>query len=357
MKARTRSLAISASVIGLAGLAGWRMAQPGRPSEVPDTQRTKAQTAQVAPPQLPAPKVEPLPPAKPAEDQAPGKPAGPLARFMQNLDLLKLNTAQLQTYLTQNQRNAESLLAAYRLSGDLALLREAAAKFPEDAAVQLEVAFRSGDQAERRRAIDAVRRSDPENALGDYLSALDHFRAGNTEQAFADLASGAAKRRMDDFSLQAQQAAEEAYMAAGFSPLEAKAAAMTSLQRQQIKPLQDLSKQVSALYKAYSASGDTASADSLRQMGRALGTQIQESAPYFIDELVGLSIEKQYLHPTTDAARLAEMKQRTDRIREIATSQAFLAMDGPEAMAFFDRLKIYGEENAYRWLLTRHGTP
>lgn len=356
MKART--LFITVGVIGLAAFAGWRVAQPSAyaPGKA-ETPRTVAQKVRVAPPQLPAPPVEAPPPVKPAENPAPGKPEGPLARFMQNLDLLKLNVGQLQGYLTENQRNAESLLAAYRLSGDLALLREAAAKFPHDPAVQLEVAFRSGDPVERRNAIDALRRSDPENALGDYLSALDHFRAGNTEQAYADLVTGAAKGRMDDFSLQAQQAAEEAYMAAGFSPLEAKAAAMTSLQRQQIQPLQDLSRQVASLYKAYTASGDTASADSLRQMGRALGTQIQESAPYFIDELVGMSIEKQYLNPTTDAARLAEMKQRTDRIREIAGSQAFLSMKGPEAVAFFDRMKIYGEENAYQWLLTRHGTP
>jgi hypothetical protein len=119
--------------------------------------------------------------------------------------------------------------------------------------------------------------------------------------------------------------------------------------------MRDLSKQLVAFQNAYTQTGDTSSADSLRQMGLALGTQMQQNAAFFIDELVGMSIEKQYLSPTTDADRLAEMQRRSAHLRQLAGSQAFMQMDGSEAIAFFDRMKLYGEEEAYRWLNARHG--
>lgn len=363
MTATTKMLLITAaSATLLTGWLGWRLAQPVTRPEVKEQPRTHAGGRRIEPPKLPAPQVSPPPPMKANTSSPVAKPEGPLARFFEQPDrLLKLTPAQLQSYLAANKRNAESLLAAMRLTGDMAFLREAARNFPNDTAVQLELAFRSGDPSdpsERRRALDALKQSDPDNALSDYLSALEHLRAGDQTSAFSDLSEASAKGTLDDYALTALQSAEEAYLAAGFTPVEAKAAAMMGLQRRQVEPLRELSKQLAALQKAYTAAGDLASAEAIRQMGHALGQQAQSGAAYFIDELVGMNIERQFLDPASAAARQQELKQRTDYIRSLVGSPQWEALmrqgSAAELTLFLDRQKLYGEEAAIRWLLERH---
>jgi hypothetical protein len=277
--------------------------------------------------------------------------------FKDNGKRLKLSATQLKAYLSKNGRNAESLLAAMRLTGDIAFLREAAQRFPNDAAVQTEVALRSGVAAERRRAIDAMKALDPENALGDHLSALDHFRNGHIEEAYGDLITAAGKTRFDDHALQAQQSAEEAYLTAGFSPVQAKAAAMIGLQRRQIEPMRELSKQLTNLQQGYTAANDAGSAESVRQMGEALGRQMQSSASYLIDELVGINIENQFLPVSDGGVRQKELQQRVGAIRTLGSSPQWKALmegnDTAEITLYLDRLKLYGEAAAIQWLMQR----
>jgi hypothetical protein len=346
-----------ASLCLLCGFLGWRMAATApHPLVIP--RQTQASATQVKRPALPAPKIALPVETKSASTAAPGKPEGPLAQlFKDNGKLLKLSAEQLTGYLAQNQRSAESLLAAMRLTGDISYLREAAQKFPNDTAVQTEMALRSGDAGERRRAIDAMRQTDPDNALGHHLSALDHLRQGHVDEAYTDLIAAAGKSRFDDYALQAQQSAEEAYLAAGYSPVEAKAAAMLGLQRRQIEPMRALSKQLTELNRGYSAAGDPASADSVRQMGQALGQQMQSHASYLIDELVGITIERQFL-PKDDTIRQQELQQRVDAIRKLSSSPHWTALlegsNAAEISLYLDRLKLYGEAATIQWLIQRH---
>lgn len=171
-----RSIVIIVILSIVTSIAGWWLAQPVAPSDVRDVPRTTAQKVRLSPPRSPAPRVDALPPAKPDTAKVPAKPEGPLARlFADREKAFKLTATQLQGYLSANKRNAESLLAALRLTGDLQFLQEAARNLPQDASVQLELALRSGDSGERLRALEAMRQADPENALADYLSAVEHL--------------------------------------------------------------------------------------------------------------------------------------------------------------------------------------
>ena len=334
---------------------GWRL---GQSREIQPPPQTSAIPTKVKSPAMPTPKVPPLPQASETPTSAPGVAEGPLSQlFKDNGKLLKLSPAQLTSYLSKHRRSAESLLAAMRLTGDIAFLREAAQRYPNDPMVQTEVALRSGVAAERRRAIDAMKVLDPENALANHLSALDHFRSGHIEEAYGDLIAAAGKIRFDDHALEAQQSAEEAYLAAGFSPVQAKAAAMLGLQRRQIEPMRDLSRQLANLLQGYTAANDDDSAESLRQMGEALGRQMQSSANYMIDELVGMTIERQFLPPSRSAERQKELQQRQDAIRALGSSPQWQAlMEGgniTEITLYIDRLKLYGEAAAIQWLMQR----
>lgn len=288
----------------------------------------------------------------------PEKPTdGLFARLLK--EDVKLTPAQLAKYLSENQGNAEAKLAFFRMTGTTNRLFQTANQFPDDPQVQLQLALSSGDPTERRRSVDALRKNDPDNALGDYLSALDHFRAGRTEAALNDLAA-ADKTALDDYAYSAIQTSEEAYMAAGYSVAEAKAAAMLGLTRQQITPLRELSKQMSELQNRYLQMGDRTSAQTVAAMGLNLGRQTQDSN-FLVDELVGISIEKQFLGLLDPAAHQAhqarqdELDARRQYLQHMAGSQAWEKMDGAEAVAFFDRQKLYGELEALRWLRQRHG--
>ena len=91
----------------------------------------------------------------------------------------KLTTGQVEPYLKANGRNAASLLASFRTTGDAALLAEAMQKFPNDPQVAFEAAFKKeGSPEARLQWLEAFKKSDPENSLPHYLSALDYFKAG-----------------------------------------------------------------------------------------------------------------------------------------------------------------------------------
>ena len=96
---------------------------------------------------------------------------------------VKLTSAQTETYLQENGRTAASLLAAFRCSGDVSFLEEAKQSFPNDPQVAFEAAFRTNIPPEERHRVETLERSDPDNPLPNYISAVDHFRYGQTDLA------------------------------------------------------------------------------------------------------------------------------------------------------------------------------
>lgn len=133
-------------------------------------------------------------------------------------DRMKRAAETLDRHLAQQQRSAQSLLAAYRISGDIALLREAAGRFPDEPSVQLEMVMKGDSPAERRKALDALRAAGPENALADCFSALQHLKGDDLESAFKDLTAAAGKPGWNSYDDSKIHGAEVAYLAAGFSP-------------------------------------------------------------------------------------------------------------------------------------------
>jgi hypothetical protein len=92
-------------------------------------------------------------------------------------------------------------------------------------------------------------------------------------------------------------------------------------------------------------------------MGEALGRQMQSSASYLIDELVGIDIEKQFLSADDRGVRKQELQQRVNAIRSLTSSPQWKALmegnDTSEITLYLDRLKIYGETATMQWLMQR----
>ena len=86
------------------------------------------------------------------------------------------------------------MLAAYRTTGDQTLLAEAMQKYPNDPQVALEAASEKDASAEdHRQWLETFKQSAPDNALPNYLSALDYFKAGQTDQAVQELLAASGK--------------------------------------------------------------------------------------------------------------------------------------------------------------------
>lgn len=130
------------------------------------------------------------------------------ARFPWGVDRPKLTAEQVEAYLRENHRDAASLLAAARASGDKTYLREAMEKYPNDPRVAFDAYFLAGPRdsdklasAESRNWLDAFKQSDPDNALPNYLAAGDDFRAGQTALALQELQAASGKSAFQDYLL------------------------------------------------------------------------------------------------------------------------------------------------------------
>src|SRR6185437_16264035 len=92
---------------------------------------------------------------------------------------------------------------------------------------------------DRRHWLDALKQSDPDNALGYYLSALDYFKASQPDQGIKEF-TAASNKSFQDYTSERYQDDAEAYMAAGYSVADAKAASGLQLLLPQLQQVKDL---------------------------------------------------------------------------------------------------------------------
>jgi len=102
----------------------------------------------------------------------------------------KLPREQVETWLAKHNRNAMSLLAAFRSSGDTNYLNEAATNFPNDPHVELSVLAHDEFPADRRKWLDLFKSSSPSNSLANYLSAPRRFQKWKERRSSAGTFNG-----------------------------------------------------------------------------------------------------------------------------------------------------------------------
>jgi RNA polymerase sigma factor (sigma-70 family) len=315
-----------------------------------------------ATPQLPAPRMQVT--ALPAENL---QRTNLYARIRDVAPMLRVQ--QVQGYLDANRRNASSLLAAYRTSGDPALLAEAMQKFPDDPQVAFEAAFQKGAPPEQRQQwLDVLKKSAPENALGSYLSALDHFKSGQSDRAVEEIIAASGKKDFQDYSVIRGQDNEEAYLAAGHSPAEAKALAASQLLLPQLAEFKQLSGVMIDLARSYQQGGDPASAQAALDMAVNLGQRFNGSpGEPLISRLVGLAIERNALGAMDQSVayggtgqtiqdRVSELSRQSADLKELASRFEAVGekMTDGDWIHYIDRWRSFGELAATQWVLGKY---
>jgi RNA polymerase sigma factor (sigma-70 family) len=291
------------------------------------------------------------------------------------LDRLKdknpqLAREQVEAFLKANGRNAANLLAAFRTSGDPALLQEAMQKYPHDPQVAYEAAMDHDlSPAEQRQWLNALEKSAPDNALANYLSALNYFNSGQIDQGVQEL-SAASGKPVGDYNAERVEDDAEAYLAAGYSMADAKELAASQLLQPQLSQLKQLGMDAVDLANAYSQSGDSTSAKTVLQMAATLGQSYATVSPgeYEIGQLVGIAIEQkalQAMDPNSSYSntgqtvqdQLNELAQQKTAIDELAhqASTWFPAMSDQDWIIYRDRAAIFGMTDADQWLISKYG--
>lgn len=293
-----------------------------------------------------------------------------IAQLLKGGDAPKLTAQQIDSYLKENRRNAASLLAAYRATKDSKLLEEAMEKFPNDPQVAFHAVFKK-DAApeEQRRWLEAFKKSAPGNALAGYLSALDYFKNGQTDQAVQELIATSARTQFQDYSTDSVQNDEEAWRTAGYSVAESKTLASTLLVLPHLIQLKQLSQEMVSLANSYRQAGDAASAEAALQMGYNLGQRLDGSpGQALISQLVGIAIQNIALKamdpnsPFGDGGQtvkdqIDDLARQRAAIRELASQFDSLQhrMSDQDWISYKDRWRAFGEMAALRWMIDKHG--
>jgi hypothetical protein len=354
-------------------LVGLKLFRPV-PVEPPAPNSTPVDTVRRSPPRRPV--------AAPAESTAvePATPESNLIalyiRLFGTNGIPDVKPEQLETYLKENHRSAQSLLAATRVTGDKSFLREAMEKYPNDPRVAFEAYFRGGSydrtqpaSEESRKWLDALRQSDPNNALGDYLSARENFKSGQTELALQELQAASSKGQFRDYSLDFLQSAEEAYRAAGYSELAAKSAAGSNLLLPTLYELKQVGLSMADLANQYRQAGDAQSAQTMLQMESNLLDRFNGPDQFpLINQLVGIAIEKNFLGTMDPNAAYGSagstVQNRLDAINQqradikvlVQQSDALLpTLSDQDLVNFRDRERMFGAAAAMRWVIDKYG--
>jgi hypothetical protein len=281
----------------------------------------------------------------------------------------KLTATQVEAYLKANGRNAPSLLAAYRTSSDPALLKEAREKYPNDPQVAFESAFdKDLSGQERNQWLNAFKKAAPDNALANYLLALNYFKAGQADQAVEELTAACGKG-FYDYTRERMQDDAEAYLTAGYPAVEAEVIASDQLKLPQLYEIKQLGQNLVDLAKAYSQAGDAASAQAALQTAMILGRRYSgDAAATGISQLVGLSVELMALgamDPNSPYGGTGQTVQdQLDQLDRQRAAYAELAeqmkpllpiMSEQDGINFRTRQQLFGPQAAMRWLVAKYG--
>ncbi|HSY09590.1 MAG TPA: sigma-70 family RNA polymerase sigma factor [Candidatus Dormibacteraeota bacterium] len=319
-------------------------------------------------PHLPAPQIQVAVVATNALPEENVEPTNLWARLKDKQ--IKLTHEQIESYLKANGRTATSLLAAFRTSGDPALLKEAMEKFPNDPQVDFEAAVdKDLSPDEQRQWLNTFKQSAPDNALANYLSALNYFNSGQIDQGVQEL-SAASGKSLDDYTVSRAENDMEAYLTAGYSVADADELGTSQLLLPQLAQMKQLGLDAVDLANAYSQAGDSSSAQAVLQMAANLGQgyATPSSGESEISQLVGIFIEQkalQAMNPNspygnggqTVQDHLNELAQQRASVKELdqQVSNLLPEMSDQDWVIYKNRWLMFGEENAQSWVVNKYG--
>jgi len=274
----------------------------------------------------------------------------------------RLTAEQIDAFVNARNRNADSLLSAFRLGGDQAFLKEAMERFPDHPQVLMTSLSQVQDAEKRLAILENLKRVDPNNAMGNCMAARALLQLGRKDEALEELRKSIGKS-VDDFTVALAQNDEEAFLFSGLPPAQAKLMALFGSSKSLVLQFRDLGDEMAKMGKDFQAGGDELSAESLRGIQSGLGQQLQGSGT-LVDFLVGRLVEKRAIEGVDSEetqARLEVLDQQKQNLTGKAKQVMELIKDPSVAegdwLLYFDRAKLFGEAAANDWMLEKYPQP
>lgn len=290
----------------------------------------------------------------------------------------RLTREEIDAYLTQKNRGAQSLITAFSLTRDTNFLYEAAEKYPKDPHVQLAVLAAKAFPEDRWRRLEAFKQSAPDNSLANHLTAREFFKTGQSEKALGEFTEARERSALNMYWLDGIQATAEAYISAGFAHADAyfMGFASSSAPLSLLSEFRLLSSDLSSLATQYRQTGNSVVADSLTTMGLTLGDRLakDDTAKLLINEVVGYSIQMIMLQNLDPSAKvefggntrtvtelLGSIQARRKAIHDLSRSVPLTdlimshAVSDDDIATYFEHLRTEGEFAALQWLHDKLG--
>lgn len=376
---KIKTALVGAAIVGLAAFCAIQHHAQTRLAEEDGSlrlqiARAQAENARLAArlrqpaPQLPAPQIQVVTAASAALPTNDAPQESLYSRFNDKRPVLTHD--QVESFLKANGRNAANLLAAFRTSGDPALLREAMEKFPNDPRVDFEAAIGGNlTPVEQRQWLDTFEKNVPANSLANYLSAFNYFNSGQIDQGVQELAAASGKP-FDDYTVDRVEQDIEAYLGAGYSPADATVLGSRGLLLPQLSQMKQLGSDVMQLANAYSQTGDQASAQAALQMAANLGQNYANpsAGETAVSQLVGIGIEMNALkamnpqspygiNGQTVQDQINALEQQNASARELGQQASALlpSLSDQDWIIYKNRWLMLGLQNANQWVVGKYG--
>ncbi len=275
-------------------------------------------------------------------------------------------------WLAKRGRDAGSLVAMYDVTGDEALLKEAAEKYPDNPVVcvaMLQQLLKSEAPAEEvRKWAEQFIKATPGNPMGHYFLATACSKAGDETGVKAALEKALEQPGRPDSLLRDRvMTVKEGALASGLSLGDASYAALAGpLERGGVNVT--LGNNLLGFFKRSFAAAenaeDPARAQSLAELGVRVAAQLgYTKSPSLMDEMIAASLRKRVLTEMDPATEIGDSGRTAEEVRKDepgfqdllskTTDMHTWLSSAPEAVraAYTDRFVLDGEAAAMREFL------
>lgn len=280
----------------------------------------------------------------------------------------KITAADLDPWLAAKKGDSHALAEAQAIAGLIAenpdWIRQAIELDPDNAHLLFIGATHSAfSEAERLSLSARFYQQDAQNGLAAFIFAAQLFKNGDTKKGIEILQSSQGRPRIDTFAIQTQLLMDDAYIAAGYSPLEAKTHSLFGLKIPYYSDLQSLVTSIHGM--GHSLPPEQAA--NLRALSATIGMRLKEQtrSVTFVDHLIGLKLEEKTLEGLADdspspyqgitvqEARNAITREREElrKVMQLAPLDTIMASDSESVAGYIDRIRLLGEREAAKWWL------